>query len=97
MQRLRGKDILVLEDKPLITLMLEGDLTVAGAAVISTTTASKALEAVSCMNFDAATLDRHGDGDCKAVAELLRQQGTPFIVTTGEVHADDFGAAARLN
>jgi DNA-binding response OmpR family regulator len=86
MQRLSGKHILVLEDEPMITLMLEGELTVAGATVITTYNCKQALEAVTSLSFDAATLDLHiRDHDCKGVAELLRQKGVPFVITTGNL------------
>jgi DNA-binding response OmpR family regulator len=97
MQRLRGKHILVLEDEPLISMMLEEELAEAGATVVSTYNCQGALEAISTQGFAAATLDlRIGDGDCREVAELLHQQAVPFIVTSGDNLAPDFGAAARL-
>jgi hypothetical protein len=40
---------------------------------------------------------RIGEGDCKEVAELLCQQGAPFVITSGDIQGPDFGAAARVN
>lgn len=98
MLRLRGKLVLVLEDEPLISLMLEDELSEAGATVIAAYNCREALEAIRSRRFDAATLDLHlREGDCKEVADLLHQQGTPFVITTGDIHAPDFGAAARVN
>jgi DNA-binding response OmpR family regulator len=49
-------------------------------------------------DLSTSTLDLHiRDGDCKEVAELLHQQSVPFVVTTGDLHAPDVGAAALLH
>jgi DNA-binding response OmpR family regulator len=97
MQRLRGKRILVLEDEPLITLMLEDELARAGAAVISAYNCRQALASAQAERIDAATLDLHiGGGDCKPVADLLHARGIPFIVTTGDLDAPDLGAAGKV-
>jgi DNA-binding response OmpR family regulator len=95
--RLRGRHILLLEDEPLISMMFKNDLDDAGATVIVASSCIEAMNAARAQRFDAATLDlRIGDGDCKTVADLLKEQGVPFIVTTGDVEGPDFGAAARL-
>jgi CheY-like chemotaxis protein len=98
MQSLRGKQILVLEDEPLITLLLQDELEAAGAIVTAFHNCKDALEAVRSHRFDAATLDLHiRDRDCTEVADLLHQQGVPFVITTGDLHAPHLGAAAQLN
>lgn len=97
MQRLAGKAILVLEDEPLITFLVEEQLLAAGASVKAAGSTAQALQLLTAGPFDAAMLDvRIGDGDCSDVAEELRLRGIPFILTTGDTHAPDFGARLSL-
>jgi CheY-like chemotaxis protein len=52
MQRLRGKHVLVLEDEPLITLLLQDELEEAGATVTASHSCQDALNAVRSQHFD---------------------------------------------
>lgn len=97
MQRLAGKAILVLEDEPLITFLVEEQLLAAGARVKTAASNAEVFQLLTAGPFDAAMLDvRIGDGDCSDAAAALRRRGVPFIVTTGDTHAPDFGAHRSL-
>ena len=79
-------NILIVEDEPLIAMMLEDFLEVLerGVAGVADTCAA-ALEAISNGGVDAAILDVNLRGGEKstAVAEALAERGVPFIFATG--------------
>ncbi|HEX8484947.1 response regulator [Sphingomonas sp.] len=81
-----AQNILIVEDEPLIAMMLEDflevlDHTIAGVADSCET----ALRAIAGGGVDAAILDVNlrGGENSTAVAEALAQRGLPFIFATG--------------
>jgi CheY-like chemotaxis protein len=97
MLRLRGSHVLVLEDEPIIALLLEAELREEGATVAIANNCSEALRIAKTTRIDCASLDLHiGQSDCREVAEYLHESGIPFIATSGDAYAYDFGATARV-
>lgn len=78
--------ILIIEDEPLIAMMLEDFLDVQGRAVAGTAdSVASALPLVEAGGFDAAILDvnlRAGEKSWP-VADALAQRGIPFVLATG--------------
>ena len=80
------QNILIVEDEPLIAMMLEDFLEVLDRAVAGVAdTCAAALETIAGGGVDAAILDVNLRGGEKstAVAEALAEQGVPFIFATG--------------
>jgi CheY-like chemotaxis protein len=82
----QGQSILVVEDEPLISMMLEDFLDALGyrfAGCVDGVT--DALERVEQGGFDAALLDVNlRDGETSwPIADALRARGRPFILATG--------------
>jgi CheY-like chemotaxis protein len=78
--------ILVVEDEPLISMMLEDFLDMLGHQVAGTAdTVSDALAAVDGGNVDAAILDVNLRGGEKSwpIADKLAGEGIPFVLATG--------------
>lgn len=78
--------ILVVEDEPLISMMLEDFLDALGYRLAGCVDdVSGALRHVEAGNFDAALLDVNlRDGETSwPVADALSQRGQPFILATG--------------
>ena len=78
--------ILIVEDEPLITMMLEDFLDALGYRVAGTADGlGAALELVAAGGFDAAILDVNlRDGEPSwPIADALADQGTPFLLATG--------------
>jgi len=88
--------ILIVEDEPLIAMMLEDFLQALGKTHVGTCdTVAAALATIADENPDAVILDVNLSGGEKAwpVADALAARGTPFILSsggdeTGEGHAD---------
>ncbi|HCB74759.1 MAG TPA: transcriptional regulator [Sphingomonas bacterium] len=88
--------ILIVEDEPLIAMMLEDFLDALGKDVAGTAeTVSTALEEVAKGGVDAAILDVNLRGGEKSwpVADALAERGIPFVLATGgdtlaPAHAD---------
>lgn len=88
--------ILIVEDEPLIAMMLEDFLDALGKQVAGTAeTVETALDCVSSGGIDAAILDVNLRGGEKSwpVADALAQAGIPFVLATGgdtlaEAHAE---------
>ena len=81
-----GKTILIVEDEPLIAMMLEDFLESLGHAVIGTCeSVEDALARVTAGGFDLAIIDvQLKDGkQVWPVADRLAESGTPFILATG--------------
>ena len=78
--------ILIVEDEPLISLLLEDWLTELGHQVVGPVTCvADALEIVTSTPFDAAILDvnlRHQR--CDPVAEVLATKAIPYAFATGD-------------
>ena len=81
-----AKSILIVEDEPLIAMMLEDFLDSLGHEVVGTCeSVEEALDSVSRGGFDVAILDvQLKDGKTAwAIADRLAEQGKPFILATG--------------
>ena len=80
------QQILIVEDEPLIAMMLEDFLEVLDKAVAgSVDTVADALSRIAQGGVDGAILDVNLRGGEKstAVAEALAAQGVPFVFATG--------------
>jgi CheY-like chemotaxis protein len=78
--------ILIVEDEPLIAMMLEDFLDSLGHRILATVdSASEALALVDEGGFDVAILDVHLKDGEKAwgVADRLAERGLPFVLATG--------------
>lgn len=85
-QFLTGKKVLVLEDEPLIAMLIVDALQRAGSKVVGPAySAEQALALIAKENVDVAVLDVHlGNGATSApVADALSEAGIPFIFATG--------------
>ncbi len=82
---LAGKQVLIIEDEPLIALDLDLILTTAGAKVHDTAgTVERAKRSIATGDFDVAILDGNLGGDpVDEVAVALTKRGVPFIFVTG--------------
>ena len=81
-----AKQILIVEDEPLIAMMLEDFLDVLEQGVAgSVDTVAGALERVGLGDVDAAILDVNLRGGEKStpIAEALADAGVPFVFATG--------------
>lgn len=78
--------ILIVEDEPLIAMMLEDFLDILGRKVVGVAdSVSSALPLLAAGGIDAAIVDVNlSDGEkCWPVADALAVAGIPFIVATG--------------
>jgi DNA-binding response OmpR family regulator len=77
--------LLVLEDEPLIALMVRNWLTELGCETVGPAhTVPTALALIKDGPLDGAILDVSiGDQDCSPVADVLRHKGSPFALATG--------------
>lgn len=88
--------MLVVEDEPLISMMLEDMLAEVGCAVVGVAASlKKGLELAHTARFDVAILDvTLGRESSFPIADLLREKGVPFLFASGhgdglpEPHAD---------
>ena len=81
-----GHSILIVEDEPLIAMMLEDFLDSLGHTVVATCdNVDEALQHASDGGFDVAIIDvQLKDGKSAwPVADKLAENGTPFVVATG--------------
>ena len=80
-----SRSILIVEDEPLIAMMLEDFLLSLGHEVRATCdSVGEALKAVQNADFDIAILDINLKGESVwPVASALRDKGTPFVLATG--------------
>lgn len=94
-----GRTLLVVEDEPLLGMLLEDVLTDAGAVVLGPApTVERALDLLTDRPVDAAILDVNlGGVRSDAVAARLEQMGVPFIYATayGD-NALDLGMGSRV-
>jgi DNA-binding response OmpR family regulator len=84
-----GRSILIVEDEPLIAMMLEDFLESLGHTVRGTCeTVGQALAEVDKGGFDIAILDVNLKGETAwPVATRLKEQGVPFVIASG-AHVD---------
>jgi len=82
--KLAGKRILVVEDEPLINMMLEEILLDEGAVVVGPAASlASAMTLAQSEVLDGALLDVNlGDGKSFPVAQLLQQRRVPFVFAT---------------
>jgi CheY-like chemotaxis protein len=82
---LSGLQLLVVEDEPIILMMIEDMLSDLGCSSVSSApTIDKALALVAGQKFDIAMLDMNlGGSDSGVVAEALERHGVPFVYCTG--------------
>ena len=87
--------ILVLDDEPLISLMVQAWLTELGHETVGpASSVGGALGLIDGAPLDGAILDVSlGDEECYCVADALRDRGVPFAFATGHSH---IGVAARF-
>jgi DNA-binding response OmpR family regulator len=80
-----ARSILIVEDEPLIAMMLEDFLLSLGHEVRATCeSVSEALKAVQAGDFDLAILDVNLKGESVwPVAAMLRERAIPFILASG--------------
>jgi CheY-like chemotaxis protein len=80
-----ARSILIVEDEPLIAMMLEDFLESLGHKVAATCeTVAEALERVRDGGFDLAIIDVNLNGErVWPVADRLAAQGVPYILATG--------------
>ncbi|WP_077146336.1 response regulator [Sphingopyxis sp. KK2] len=81
-----NKRILIVEDDPLVAMMLENALDAPGHDVIGDAgDIVSALARIAAGGFDAAIVDVYLESGlpCDAVAEALAAQSLPFLVATG--------------
>lgn len=94
---LAGKRILIVEDEPMIAMLLEDMILDEGGVVVGP--AGRLVEALGLARaegIDAAVLDVNLEGARSfAVADVLRERGIPFMFATGygamattDAHAD---------
>lgn len=78
-------NVLIIEDEPLIAMMIEDFIDMLGHTVAGTADCvPDALAEVEAGNFDVAILDVHlRDGVCWPVADALVAKGKPFLLATG--------------
>lgn len=83
-EAIAGRTLLVVEDEPLLGMLLEDVLTDAGAVVLGPApTVERALDLLAQQPVDAAILDVNLAGvRSDAVAVRLEQLGVPFIYAT---------------
>ncbi|MGO9004217.1 MAG: response regulator [Beijerinckiaceae bacterium] len=82
----KGKPrILVVEDEPMIALMLDDMLQELGFSVVASTPhVAAALDVIARETIDVALLDVNlGTEQIDPVADLLAQRSCPFVFTTG--------------
>jgi len=82
---LTGKRILIVEDEPIVAMMVEDMLADLGALAVGPVTSLAGAAQFLCDGgFDAAILDLNLNGEgTEGVARALRDRGVPFIFATG--------------
>lgn len=100
MTGLAGKRVLVVEDEPIVAMMIEDMLTEMGAEVVGpASTLDRALALAAANELDAALLDVNlGDERSHGVARLLAERKVPFVFATGygDAGSDAFADAAVI-
>jgi CheY-like chemotaxis protein len=83
--RLSGRRVLIVEDEPMISWMLDDILVAFGCTVIGPADRiAEALAMIEAQPIDAAVLDINLRGEMGyPVADRLAARGIPFILTTG--------------
>ena len=78
-------NVLVIEDEPLITMMIEDYIDLLGHVVAGTAdSVVEGIRKVEAGGIDVAILDVNlRDGPCWPVADALTAHGVPFVIATG--------------
>src|SRR5712664_4761796 len=95
----KAKRILVVEDEPMILMLLEDMLGELGYTVAAEAARiEEALEATKNADFDLAILDANLNGQpVSPVADALVARGTPFVFATGYGELAEDRKSTRLN
>ena len=82
---LRGRRILVVEDEPLVSMMMEDVLCEAGCYVVGPAgTVEEAFELLDRASVQGAVLDiKLMNGTSRTIVAALAARGIPFVVVTG--------------
>lgn len=92
--------VLVIEDEPLVSMMLEDILTELGAPISAiVANISQALTKVDEGGFDVALLDMNLEGkSADPIASELKARHIPFAILSGAtVNPNDFGAVLMVS
>ncbi len=86
MQSALGLTVVIVEDEPLLTMLLEELLDELGCTLVcSATTVADGLAKVDSRDFDIAILDVHLRGEpVWPLADRLREASRPFIIASGD-------------
>jgi CheY-like chemotaxis protein len=82
---LGGRKVLVVEDEPLVAMMVEDMLMELGCTVVGPAMQlAEGLRLAEAADFDAAVLDINLNGARSfPIADLLKERGIPFLFATG--------------
>lgn len=82
---LHGKNVLLVEDEPIVSMLVEDMLAGLGAQVIGPAAQlGEAVELAQNARFDVAVLDvRLGGDSSQKVAEVLQERAIPYVLATG--------------
>ena len=84
MSKLNGREVLIVEDEPLISMEIAGAFRKAGALVTITSTLKQALILVEHDGLAVAILDHVlRDGDSTCLCERLTARRIPFVIYSG--------------
>lgn len=85
MTTLQGKRVLVIEDEPIVAMLLEDMLSEFDIEIVGTAShLQDAINLAEKAEFDAAVLDVNLGGQLSsAVAAVLRRREIPFVLATG--------------
>ena len=87
--RLSGRNILIVEDEPLIALCIDDIFRAAGASTEVARSLAVAQELVEGHNISAAVVDfRLCDGDAAELCEQLKHKHVPFVLHSGYLAPD---------
>ena len=82
---LNGKNVLLVEDEPIVSMLVEDMLAGLGAQVIGPAAhLGQAVELAQNARFDVAVLDmKLGSDSSEKVAEVLQERAIPYVLATG--------------
>jgi len=81
---LSGRNVLIVDDEPLIAMDLKETLEGAGANAVTAGSCAEALGLIAGNAFDAAVLDVHLHDDASyVIADELGRLGVPFVFLSG--------------
>ncbi|WP_425991414.1 response regulator [Brevundimonas sp. TWP2-3-2] len=91
--KLAGKRILVVEDEPIVAMLVEDILLDEGAAIVGpAANVAQAMLLAATAEIDAGFLDVNLNGeDSHCIAAKLRERGIPFVYATG------YGTSGEMN